>query len=63
LLQPFFSILAAVPLLGEALEPVTLGFALAVVAVVFFGKRFASGPTATPSLAAAPAVTPLKATP
>jgi drug/metabolite transporter (DMT)-like permease len=46
LLQPFFSILAAVPLLGEALDPVTLGFALAVVAVVFLGKRFASGPVA-----------------
>ena len=46
LLQPFFSILAAVPLLGEALEPVTLGFALAVVAVVFLGKRLASGPVA-----------------
>jgi len=44
LLQPFFSILAAVPLLGEALEPVTLGFALGVVALVFLGKRFASTP-------------------
>ena len=39
LLQPFFSILAAVPLLGESLELMTLGFALAVVAVVFLGKR------------------------
>jgi drug/metabolite transporter (DMT)-like permease len=48
LLQPFFSILAAVPLLGEALDPVTLGFALAVVAVVFLGRRFASGAAATP---------------
>jgi drug/metabolite transporter (DMT)-like permease len=45
LLQPFFSILAAVPLLGEVLEPVTLGFALGVVVVVFLGKRFASGAT------------------
>ena len=34
LLQPFLSILAAVPLLGEPLERVTLGFALAVVATV-----------------------------
>jgi len=50
LLQPFFAILAAVPLLGEALEPMTLGFAMAVVAVVFFGKRFASG--AAPATAA-----------
>lgn len=39
LLQPFFSILVAVPLLGESLEMMTLGFALAVVVVVFAGKR------------------------
>ena len=44
LLQPFFSILAAVPLLGEPLEVVTLGFAFAVVAVVFLGKRLAAAP-------------------
>lgn len=44
LLQPFLSILAAVPLLGEPLELVTLGFALAVVATVFAGKRFATAP-------------------
>ena len=50
LLQPFFSILAAVPLLGEPLEIVTLGFALAVVATVFVGKRFA-GPAAVPAQA------------
>jgi len=35
------SILATVPLLGEPLGTVTLGFALAVVATVFVGKRFA----------------------
>jgi drug/metabolite transporter (DMT)-like permease len=46
LLQPFLSILAAVPLLGEPLEVVTLGFALAVVATVFAGKRFAVAPHA-----------------
>ena len=46
LLQPFFSILAAVPLLGEPLETVTLGFALAVVATVFAGKRFVGAPRA-----------------
>jgi drug/metabolite transporter (DMT)-like permease len=40
LLQPFLSILAAVPLLGEPLELVTVAFALAVVATVFLGKRF-----------------------
>jgi drug/metabolite transporter (DMT)-like permease len=48
LLQPFFSILAAVPLLGEVLEPLTLGFALGVVAVVFLGKRLASAPAPAP---------------
>jgi drug/metabolite transporter (DMT)-like permease len=39
LLQPFISILAAAPLLGEPLDWTTLGFALAVVATVFLGKR------------------------
>ena len=42
LLQPFLSILAAVPLLGEALEGTTLAFAGAVVATVFLGKYFAT---------------------
>ncbi len=41
LLQPFISILAAVPLLGEPLETMTVGFALAVVGTVFAGKRLA----------------------
>lgn len=41
LLQPFVSMLAAVPLLGEPLEVVTIGFALAVVATVLVGKRLA----------------------
>lgn len=41
LLQPFISIAAAIPLLGEALDPVALGFALAVVCTVFLGRRFA----------------------
>jgi drug/metabolite transporter (DMT)-like permease len=39
LLQPFLSILAAVPLLGEPLDTVTLGFAAAVVATVILGKK------------------------
>ena len=56
LLQPFLSILVAVPLLGESLEVMTLGFALAVVAVVFAGKRLSMpvGPAA-PSGSEAPA--------
>lgn len=46
LLQPFLSILAAVPLLGEPLDVVTLGFALAVVATVLIGKRLSQPPGA-----------------
>ena len=42
LLQPFISIVAAVPLLGESLDGMTLGFALAVVATVFMGRRMAA---------------------
>jgi len=44
LLQPFLSILAAIPLLGEPLDVVTLGFAAAVVATVVVGKRLAQPP-------------------
>lgn len=39
LVQPFLGMLFAVPLLGETLDAVTLGFALAVIATVFVGKR------------------------
>ena len=39
LLQPFLSILASIPLLGEPLDVVTLGFAVAVVCTVMLGKR------------------------
>lgn len=46
LLQPFLALLFAVPVLGERLEPVTLGFALAVIAVVFIGRRM---PAARPA--------------
>ena len=44
LLQPFIAILASIPLLGEAFDPVTLGFALAVVVTVFQGKNLAGAP-------------------
>jgi drug/metabolite transporter (DMT)-like permease len=39
LVQPFLSMLFAVPLLGERLDATTLGFALAVIATVFIGKK------------------------
>ena len=39
LLQPFLALLFAVPVLGEKLDALTLVFSLAVIAVVFIGKR------------------------
>ncbi|MDB6001188.1 MAG: EamA family transporter [Rhizobacter sp.] len=39
LLQPFFALLFAVPVLGERLEATTLLFSLAVIAVVFASKK------------------------
>jgi drug/metabolite transporter (DMT)-like permease len=39
LLQPFLSMMFAVPLLGESLDVLTVGFALAVIGTVFIGKR------------------------
>jgi drug/metabolite transporter (DMT)-like permease len=44
LLQPFISIVAAVPLLGESLDLMTLGFAMAVVTTVFMGRKMAAPP-------------------
>jgi len=43
LVQPFLSMLFAVPLLGERLDAVTVGFALAVIATVFVGKKMPVG--------------------
>ena len=39
LVQPFLSMLFAVPLLGERLDALTLTFAVAVIATVFIGKK------------------------
>ena len=39
LLQPFLGMLFAVPLLGERLDALTMGFAVAVIATVFIGKK------------------------
>ncbi len=39
LVQPFLALLMAVPVLGEPLDAVTLGYALAVLALVLIGKR------------------------
>ena len=43
LIQPFLALLFAVPVLGEQLDPVTVGFSLAVIAVVFVSRRMAVG--------------------
>lgn len=39
LIQPFLSMLFAVPLLGESLDALTVGFGLAVIATVFIGRK------------------------
>ena len=44
LFQPFLSMLLALPLLGEKLDALTLGFGLAVMAVVFIGRKMPVGP-------------------
>jgi drug/metabolite transporter (DMT)-like permease len=43
LVQPFFSLLIAVPLLGEKIDATTIGFGLAVIATVFVGKKMPVG--------------------
>ena len=45
LVQPFLSILFAMPLLGEKLDAITLGFGVAVIATVFIGKKMPVGAT------------------
>jgi drug/metabolite transporter (DMT)-like permease len=44
LAQPFLSMALAVPLLGESLDAVTVGFAVAVMATVVVAKRMAAAP-------------------
>ena len=43
LVQPFLSMLFAIPLLGEKLDAVTVGFGLAVIGAVFIGKKMPVG--------------------
>lgn len=54
LLQPFLSILAAVPLLGEPIDTLTIGFACAVVATVVAGKKLSQARPTLPSPNATP---------
>jgi drug/metabolite transporter (DMT)-like permease len=44
MLQPFFAIAFAAPLLGEPVDAMTVGFAMAVIATVFAGQRFHRAP-------------------
>ena len=39
LVQPFLALLFAVPVLGETLQVNTVAFSLAVIAIVFVGKK------------------------
>jgi drug/metabolite transporter (DMT)-like permease len=43
LIQPFLALLFGVPVLGERLDPMTVAFSLAVIAVVFVSRRMAVG--------------------
>jgi len=47
LLQPFLALLFAVPVLGERLEVTTVLFSLAVIAIVFVGRKMPAGTAAT----------------
>jgi drug/metabolite transporter (DMT)-like permease len=62
LVQPFLSMVFSVPLLGESLDVTTVGFALAVIATVFIGKRMPVAAAPAPPLAARHVVIP-KGTP
>ena len=46
LLQPFPALPFAVPVLGRRLDPVSLPFALALIAIVFVSRRMPVGPPA-----------------
>jgi drug/metabolite transporter (DMT)-like permease len=61
LVQPFLALLFAVPVLGERLEPGTVLFSLAVIAIVFIGKRMPVGTARAASAAGGAAASSLGA--
>jgi drug/metabolite transporter (DMT)-like permease len=63
LVQPFLSMLFSVPLLGESLDLMTVGFALAVIATVFIGKKMPVRAAATPVHAMSTPATSAKVSP
>lgn len=54
LVQPFLALLFAVPVLGEKLELTTVLFSLAVIAIVFVGKKMPAGTRPSTPAAAIP---------
>lgn len=61
LVQPFLALLFAVPVLGETLESTTVLFSLAVIAIVFVGKKMPAGMrTSPPASASSPASSPAR---
>lgn len=62
LLQPFLALLFSVPLLGEALKPSTVLFALGVLATVFIGRRLPASPAHNPVPVPAPDQGPVRLT-
>jgi drug/metabolite transporter (DMT)-like permease len=58
LVQPFLSMVFAVPLLGERLDLLTLAFALGVIATVFLGRRMPVRPAARSASSLSPAMEP-----
>jgi drug/metabolite transporter (DMT)-like permease len=62
--QPFLTMLLAVPILGEPLDPAMLAFAAAVVAVVVVGRRMSVGVAhRRPSPASKPVAPPVATSP
>ena len=55
LVQPFLSMVFSVPLLGESLDMMTVGFSLAVIATVFIGKRMPVAGTVAAAAVSRPA--------
>ena len=61
LVQPFLALLFAVPVLGEKLESTTMLFSLAVIAIVFVGKKMPAGTrTSAPASASSHASSPAR---
>jgi len=61
LVQPFLALLFAVPVLGETLESTTVLFSLAVIAIVFVGKKMPAGTRASaPASVSSPASSPAR---